>query len=162
MLTIEGLDPVAVLAMVSAVKGDELDTLRDMVKPSGVPYKVDSVVRIQGLLSVAPETFANNPNSLNLWALVAVLADRLRGDSFETIVKDLCARQQAGEDLSKLAEGVKPKTQALMKELLGSTRVTRRGQVQFEGTARDVARKPKKNDHETVDLFAAHGMRKKA
>ena len=135
MIEVKNLSEIEALALGKALDEKELDAFRKGVG-AGV-HTIDVLIHLQGELRVGVASFANQPNKLDLWTLIAVLADRLRPETFATIVEDLCAKQAAGEPLfdKDQIEKLKEATQEQMKKLLGTTRQERRGPVQFEGTA---------------------------
>lgn len=161
MLSVLGLTAIETLALAKALDEKEGSEARNEVEP-GV-YDIDTVLHLKGRLSVAPATFANNPNKLDLWTLIAVLADRLRPETFETIVTDLCERQAQGDSLfdEKQIEALKKNTQEQMKKLLGTTRAERRGPVQFEGLVELAAGKSKKKS-KPVELLKPVTFQKQA
>jgi len=155
MLSSQGLSPLHLLALYAALSEDEGKKIQDQVAAGA--HDVDVVLRLKGSLRVGVASFANQPNKIDQWTLIAVLADRLRPETFKQIVEELCERMNNKQplfDADKL-ESLKTNTQELMKRLLGTTRQERRGQVQFEGLATPARVGVAGGANETIELHPA-------
>lgn len=123
-------DPLVTLAIVKACSEKAEKDARTKAMPG--KYKIESLVRLCGTISVGEDTTATKPAELKEWDIIAMLASKVNAATLKAVAKEVIEayrekRAVEGVEEAKLAVA------AVVAEMKEETRSIRKGQVKYVG-----------------------------
>lgn len=126
----EPRNPLVMLAILKAVGKASADSARDAAAVG--KYKISSLVRLDGTISVGEDTTATIPAELKPWDIIAILGSKVNEATLRAVCQEVILAYRSGEEI-KGVEAVKAVVKAVVKDMKEETRDVRRGQVRYVG-----------------------------